>query len=224
MCYKCRMKNRTLKFIGKQEHLLENSLGEALSMIFTDSEIIRNKPFLGKTRPDFRIDDFKLIVEFDGPRHFTDPAVLLRDQEKDAKFIEAGYKVVRIPYFLQLRGETILAEFGEYFEILGIDFEFSDFTNYPHGFIHDKVVLPAAFCQLGTMRFRATMNYLTPENGYDKTVQRIYESLEVKMLKHKSVRKVICIDDDGYLNYLFNNYSELRNEISDIKEKYFPKK
>ena len=35
------------------------------------------------TRPDYRNDELMLIVEFDGEKHYTDPNVIYRDEQKD---------------------------------------------------------------------------------------------------------------------------------------------
>lgn len=56
-----------------------------------------------------------------------------------------GYRIVRIPYCVQLSHDTIEHLFG-----VGIDFE----QVFPHGFIVDKnETLPADFCSLGYERF-----------------------------------------------------------------------
>ena len=68
------------------EYLNEKRLGLFLTSIFTDVEIISNKkvdesvlPF----RPDFRIPKLKMIVEFDGFRHYNETKLILKDKTKD---------------------------------------------------------------------------------------------------------------------------------------------
>ena len=55
-----------------------------------------------KTRPDYRSETLKLIVEFDGLPHYQQPDTIKQDKEKTEFYIGLGYKVVRIPYFIQL--------------------------------------------------------------------------------------------------------------------------
>ena len=95
------------------------------------------------TDSDFRSELHRLIVEFDGDEHYRSARKILRDQERDAVFLAAGYRVIRIPYFVQLKRAVIVALFGDAAE------DFSDFQQFPHGFIAKTVVMPADFCELG---------------------------------------------------------------------------
>lgn len=131
------------------EYLSEKKLGIELNRIFSDSEFIHNKivPDSGlRTRPDFRNDKMQLIVEFDGPRHFTVPKVILTDFTKDKVYTSMGYKVVRIPYFIQLDVKTVKKFFG-------INGYYSETPIFPHGFITKSAILPACFCSLGIQQF-----------------------------------------------------------------------
>ena len=65
-----------------------------------------------KIRPDYRSDSLKLIVEFDGLPHYTDPAVIIKDDKNTNIYKQNGYKVVRIPYFIQLTNEAVEILFG----------------------------------------------------------------------------------------------------------------
>ena len=64
------------------------------------------------TRPDYRSESLKLIVEFDGLPHYTNPDVILKDQQNTKNYEKAGYKVVRLPYFIQLSKEAVKKLFG----------------------------------------------------------------------------------------------------------------
>ena len=72
--------------------------------------IIDGKEYKG--RPDYRSEDLKMIVEFDGLPHYTNPDIILKDTYKDELYKEYGYKVVRIPYFIQLSNEVVYNLFG----------------------------------------------------------------------------------------------------------------
>lgn len=128
--------------------LNEEKLGEALEIIFPDETFVHDKavPNSGtRKRPDFRCDNLKLIVEFDGTQHYTDVKWCYDDKEKDDTYTKMGYTIVRIPYFVQLSHDTIE-------HLFGVDIEFEQV--FPHGFIVDKnEVLPADFCSLGYERF-----------------------------------------------------------------------
>ena len=55
------------------EYLTERSLGGLLAKIFPNKEIIHNKKVPNTNcnfRPDYRIEDEKLIIEFNGYRHY----------------------------------------------------------------------------------------------------------------------------------------------------------
>ena len=65
-----------------------------------------------KYRPDYRNDDLMLIVEYDGLQHYTSPDVILGDTVKSQFYESLGYKVVRIPYFIQLTSDSVEKLFG----------------------------------------------------------------------------------------------------------------
>lgn len=65
-----------------------------------------------RTRPDFRSESLKLIIEFDGLQHYTNPDNIATDEHNTEVYERAGYKVVRIPYFVQLTNEAVRQMFG----------------------------------------------------------------------------------------------------------------
>lgn len=93
----------------KDTGIKRTGLEEYLAVIFPDvKDWIHDKP-IGKIettvcrkRPDYRSEALKLIVEFDGLQHYTSPANIRRDIENTLLYESLGYKVVRIPYFIQL--------------------------------------------------------------------------------------------------------------------------
>ena len=108
--------------VSGKDHLTglhRTGLNEYLSVIFPDtSDWVHNKPFglhgneNYKIRPDYRSDSLHLIVEFDGVQHYTNPAVIIRDDRNTQIYQQNGYKVVRIPYFIQLTNEAVEKMFG----------------------------------------------------------------------------------------------------------------
>lgn len=58
-------------------------------------------------RPDYRSEKLKMIVEFDGIQHYTNPDIIIKDIESTKFYESLGYKVIRIPYFIQLTNEVV---------------------------------------------------------------------------------------------------------------------
>ena len=65
-----------------------------------------------RKRPDYRSEMLKMIVEFDGTPHYTDPKVIRADMEGVELYERFGYKVVRIPFFIQLSNSAVKELFG----------------------------------------------------------------------------------------------------------------
>ena len=65
-----------------------------------------------RKRPDYRSELLKLIIEFDGLQHYTSPSNILRDKENTSFYANLGYRVVRIPYFIQLTNKVVEQLFG----------------------------------------------------------------------------------------------------------------
>lgn len=140
------------------KYLTENTLVEFCSLNI-DNNYQSNKQFLNyKFRPDYVSHKEKVVVEFDGYLHYTKAKIVLQDIKKDEIIKSEGYRIIRIPYFVQLSSEVILHEFG-----LNINYS----QIYQHGFIDDKAILPADFCQLGIERFKRDLsikfNYIETE-------------------------------------------------------------
>lgn len=118
----------------KETGLYRTGLNEYLAVIFSEtSDWVHDKVIQGsglRTRPDYRSESLKLIVEFDGMQHYQKPDVIHRDAENTKRYDELGYKVVRIPYFIQLSNSAVEKMFGvnveeklfdEKYPSLGID-------------------------------------------------------------------------------------------------------
>jgi hypothetical protein len=155
--------------INQQEYLTESSLKLFLYDMFGHYEWIHNKSVPNsniKNRPDFRSEKFKLIIEFDGDRHYTQSNVIIADELKDFTYTKMGYKIFRIPYFIQLCDKLI-------FDI----FSYSPkkiIQTYPHGFISDTCTHPADFCALGIKRFNSDLQ------RFSYCSKEILDSLEEK--------------------------------------------
>lgn len=135
-------------------YLTESSLGIALTQIFPDKTFVKNKqvPNSGlKCRPDYRCDELKLIVEFDGYQHFNSHKVQEMDEIKDMAYGDMGYRIVGIPYFVQLSSLMIFHWFG-----VKLDYT----QTYSHGFVSDVCLRPRDFNVLGLLMFNAILGTL----------------------------------------------------------------
>lgn len=137
----------------KNSYLNEERLGEYLKVIFPSNTFIHDKPVPKSSnkrrRPDYRCDELMLIVEFDGISHYQNINIILSDIEKDKDYSSLGYKIIRIPYFIQLDKVTVYNTFSVVLE--------EDLYNYPQGFIDKKATLPASFCYKGLIKFEENL-------------------------------------------------------------------
>lgn len=99
--------------------LHRTGLEEYLAVIFPDtSDWIHDKSIKEinglkcNYRPDYRSESLKLIVEFDGIFHYKNPKYYYEDPIKTRLFESGGYKVVRIPFFVQLTNQAVSELFG----------------------------------------------------------------------------------------------------------------
>ncbi|MDP3517866.1 MAG: DUF559 domain-containing protein [Pseudohongiella sp.] len=60
-----------------------------------------------RSRPDYRSEELRLIIEFDGLQHYTRPDIIEKDYRLTELYTSFGYKVVRIPYFIQLTNSAV---------------------------------------------------------------------------------------------------------------------
>ena len=81
-------------FPGVDDWIHDKALGEV------DGEVYRS-------RPDYRSEKLKLIIEFDGLQHYTKPDIIEKDIRVAERYASLGYKVVRIPYFIQLTKKAV---------------------------------------------------------------------------------------------------------------------
>ena len=152
--------------------LHQNNLYEYLRIIFPNTnDWIIDKCLPGyRFRPDYRSESLKLIVEFDGYRHYTSSKQVKADMQRNKLYDNLGYKVVRIPMFIQLTTPIIK-------QLFNVDVEVNQV--YPHGFISDAstLVLPADFCYIGVQRFMQELDL------FKSARQEIIDSLLVKVRK-----------------------------------------
>ncbi len=102
--------------IDEATGLHRTSMMEYLQVIYPEIPIdqwIRGKQLgkhngkLCKKKPDFRNDDLRMVIEVDGLLHYKSYQEICKDEIKDKQYEEAGYKCVRIPYFIQLTNRAV---------------------------------------------------------------------------------------------------------------------
>ena len=104
--------------IDKDTGLHRTGMETYLKVIFPEiheNEWIHDKPIpnVGKRiRPDYRCDQLHLIIEFDGVQHYQQPDTIRKDEVNQAFYENLGYKVVRVPYFIQFTNEVVKTMFG----------------------------------------------------------------------------------------------------------------
>lgn len=100
--------------IDKDTGLHRTGLDEYLKVIFPEIDdwihdkalgIVNN--ILYRSRPDYRSEKLKLIIEFDGLQHYMKPDIIKKDFVTTRLYEDLGYKVVRIPYFIQLTNKAV---------------------------------------------------------------------------------------------------------------------
>lgn len=102
----------------KDTGLHRTGLEDYLAVIFPEidsTEWIHDKtiPGIGRMiRPDYRCERLKMIIEFDGVQHYQDPERIKKDYENKHLYEDKGYKVIRIPYFIQLSSSVVKSMFG----------------------------------------------------------------------------------------------------------------
>ncbi len=100
--------------IDKDTGLHRTGLEDYLQVIFPQINDWIHDKALGivnevryRSRPDYRSEKLKLIVEFDGLQHYTKPDIIEKDIKTTELYHNFGYKVVRIPYFIQLSNKAV---------------------------------------------------------------------------------------------------------------------
>jgi len=161
-------------------YLTEGNLGKILKEIVPDLDFVHDKGVPEaenkRRRPDYRCASEKLIIEFDGYAHYCQAQRIIADSEKDEDYRALGYRIFRIPYFVQMSEQLINQIFGR-----SIKFE----QVYSHGFIDPKAILPANFCELGILQFIQDLDNFS----YHKA--EIIESLNNKIQEKGNINHVL---------------------------------
>lgn len=162
-------------------HVQRSGLEDYLDVIFPEVSDWLHDKTLGeyngikyRIRPDYRSESLKLIIEFDGLPHYQKPDVIMKDKTNTSIYESCGYKVVRIPYFIQLSSAAVR-------ELFNRDVESSLLfdESLPSLNIEDRCT-PAYLCPMGIERMKqdferfpkqreVNINYLLSLNQSDLT-------------------------------------------------------
>lgn len=107
--------------------LCRTGLEEYLKVIYPNvDDWVYNKPIPKELqiiddyksyRPDYRSEQIKTVIEFDGLPHYQSPYSNIHDKEKDDWYKDNNYKVIRIPYFIGLTNSAVKQLFNRSVEI-----------------------------------------------------------------------------------------------------------
>jgi hypothetical protein len=166
-------------------------LDEYLSEIFPsvndwiNNQVLSEIPGCRK-RPDYFSKQLGLIIEFDGIQHYQSPRRIRLDLENIHFYQSHGYKVVRIPYFIQLTRSAIKEFFG-----VDVGHKMFDEKIPSLGPLGDDT--PAFLCHQGIVRmaneflrfpeqYQVNLDFLKKQK---EELQYLieYESLEIEYLK-----------------------------------------
>jgi len=181
------------------DYLTEEKLGLFLTKLYPNNNFIHNKKVPNSNilnRPDFRCDELMIIVEFDGYQHFTIAKNITIDRMKDEVYSKMGYKIIRIPYFIQLSTTNI-----KYF--FNLDYEYNQ--TYLNGFIDSKAILPADFCELGEILFEDILVYLPTDTLYEimYSLTNKYEFIMNKLKVNNHLYIFDCIYNKRLASFLY---------------------
>lgn len=156
---------------GQEVWLTEKKLGKILHELFPNDFIMCNERIdFGDDnvfKPDYIIANKRMIVEFQGPRHFTDSVIISRDNWKRNISLYHGYHFIEIPYFVQLTPRVINFLFNKnaVADLLPNKLEnIQDFSGgFPHGFIHPKAILLGNFTLFGVQKAKFILDHFPKE-------------------------------------------------------------
>ena len=165
------------------EYLTEGKLGDFLAKEYSDGVWVHNKQIPGgRFRPDYRNEELKMVVEYDGLYHYTIAKNVLSDVSKKETCLVMGYKHIVIPYWLQLTQNVIKMFFNK---------DTQDYSGgFPLGFISKTVTLPSDFCCFGIDRFIYEMSML---NACDR--KGVIDSLLNKVEEKGDWRLVVPVKE-----------------------------
>ena len=171
----------------KLSELTNQTLGDLLSVFF-DKKIEQSKPDQTNIFKEFRVEYFdqtsqrkshfiidyflthketKIAFEYDGPEHYNNVNKIERDQRKKKKLSELGYKVICIPYYLQLTQDIAKHLFFENFNVYS-DSKYNAAVERIYETLDEESMLAHGWHTTSE----------TPANFVEKGIRRLLEEVE----------------------------------------------
>jgi hypothetical protein len=160
-----------------------SSADELFKILFADDnqwEREKSIPELNNNRIKFDCINFdeRVTIEYQGNHHYQIVSNILRDDRKQKLAEEVGFTCIQYPYFLGIHPEYMNELFGG--RIV------NNLPHIPAGFISNKSILPANFCEMGIQRFTNEFNEF-PSHIQDE----IRNSLKIKLEELGDINLVV---------------------------------
>lgn len=228
--------------LDKDTGLCRTGLEEYLAVIFPGKKWVHDKSCMVKNkkghliRPDYHCEELKLIIEFDGTLHYKNENQIKDDEYNTKQYENAGYKVIRIPYFIQLSNKAIRTLFG-------VDIQDPMFDETVPSMGPKGKNSPSTLCELGIKRmareflafpeqYEANIKALrlNPEITGANELEKEYNLLKnsTKVLYHASVKpyrigSTISIDDfDGDTTHFYQSLNNTQKSVEEQLESVRP--
>lgn len=174
--------------LDKETKLNRTGLEDYLKVIFPNvNDWIHDKQINAdsKKRPDYRSESLKLIIEIDGLPHYQNPDIIIND-EINTKFYEnLGYKVIRIPYFIQLTNNAVYKMFGINVKEPLFDIKYTSLSPKCRN-------TPSYLCMLGIKRMaKDFINYLDQYDINKEFLKQFDDNLTGLSLLEKEIKLLL---------------------------------
>lgn len=191
-----------LKNLSLTENLTVDFIDVFLRKLYPDNIFFRNKTIkdkkFGVFKPNFICDELKIIVEFRDAKHYMKSRIQLKDSITTVYFKELNYKIIEIPYFVQLTKEVIKILFD-------INLQGNLYKCSEHGFINGNMILPADFNSIGVNKF------IDDSERFGDIIQTaIMDSLS--KLTNERNEQYTVLPDLFYSNDIIDNF-EISNDV-----------
>ena len=175
--------------IDKDTGICRTGLEEYLAVIFPDVDdwvhdkttgLLKDDGKKSRVRPDYRSEQLKMIVEYDGLPHYTSPDQWEKDESNQAFYESYGYKVIRVPYFIQLTNAVVEKLFG--IRVGEPLFDGATPSIGPKGRNTPAYLCPAGIRRMAgefikfPEQYQVNIDSLKRENDYSKTEYKLLES------------------------------------------------
>lgn len=207
--------------INKEFNIGRTGLDEYLKVIFPETTDWIYDKALGelpdgtksRKRPDYRSESLKLIVEFDGTQHYQSPQQIIRDMNNTSFYESLGYKVVRIPYFIQLTNEVVEILFNKKIEQPLFDETIPSFSSD---------CSPAMMCPAGIRR--AAYELIQFPQQYYINIDHLFsldnDFITGASLLYKEVDSILHDDTLDFNNLFIDEFRDILEYIYELAKNY----